>query len=148
MGKLEFPQQARIALDTSVIIYSVEKVQPYFELLTPLWLGSNQGRYILYGSELLLLEVLVKPFQRQDLELERAFRRLLTNSRDLSLVPLSRTVLERAGRIRAEHGIKTPDAIHLATALLAECSYVVTNDSAWRKVAGIHVTVLDDYLLT
>ena len=147
MGRLEFPPQARIALDTSAIIYSVEKVQPYFELLTPLWLGAQQGKYVLYGSELLLLEVLVKPFQRQDLVLETAFRQLLTNSRELSLLPLSRTVSERAGRLRAEHGIKTPDAIHLATALLAGCNFVVTNDSAWRKVASINVTLLDDHLL-
>lgn len=147
MGRLEFPPQARIALDTSVIIYSVEKIQPYFDLLTPLWLGAQQGKYVLYGSELLLLEVLVKPFQHQDMVLETAFRLLLTNSRELSLLPLSRSVLERAGRLRAEHGIKTPDAIHLATALLTECSFVVTNDSAWRKVSGVTIAVLDDYLV-
>jgi predicted nucleic acid-binding protein len=49
--------------------------------------------------------------------------------------------------MRAEQGIKTPDAIHLATALLAGCNIVVTNDSAWRKVRrAMIVAVLDDYL--
>lgn len=146
MGRLEFPAQARIALDTSVIIYSVEKVQPYFDLLAPIWQSAKQGKYTLYGSELLLLEVLVKPLQNSDAVLESAFRQLLTNSRELSLLPISRAVLESAGKLRAEHGIKTPDAIHLATAILAGCSFVVTNDSAWRKAAGISVVVLDDYL--
>ncbi len=146
MGRLEFPPQARIALDTSVVIYSVEKVQPYFDLLAPMWLNAKQGKYALYGSEILLLEVLVKPLQHSDTVLENAFRQLLTNSRELSLLPISRAVLESASKLRAEHGIKTPDAIHLATALLAGCSFVVTNDSAWRKAAGINVAVLDDFL--
>lgn len=146
MGRLEFLQGVRIALDTSVIIYSVEKVQPYFDLLTPLWLGAQRGKYALYGSELLLLEVLVKPFQRRDWVLEGAFRQLLTNSHELSLLPISRAVLDRAARLRVEHGIKTPDAIHLATALLAGCNIVLTNDSAWRKASSISVAVLDDYL--
>ena len=146
MGRLEFPPQSRIALDTSAVIYSVEKVQPYFDLLIPLWLGAQQGKYALCGSELLLLEVLVKPFQRRDLVLESAFRQLLTNSRELSLLPVSRAVLDNAARLRAEQGIKTPDAIHLATAMLAGCNFVLTNDSAWRKASSISVAVLDDYL--
>lgn len=79
MGRLKLPQQARIALDTSPIIYSVEKVQPYFDLLAPMWQQAKQGSFVLYGSELLLLEVLVKPIQQRDLLLETAFRQLLTN---------------------------------------------------------------------
>lgn len=146
MGRLDFPQNARIALDASVIIYSVEKVQPYFALLAQLWQGAKQGGFVLYGSELLLLEVLVKPIQRHDLLLETAFRQLLTETRELSLLPITRAVLDSAGRLRAEYGARTPDAIHLATALLAGCSFVVTNDIAWRRVPEINVVVLDDYL--
>lgn len=146
MGRLEFPQQTRIALDTSVVIYSVEKVQPYSDLLAPMWQDVKEGKYILFGSELLLLEALVRPLQRSDAVLENAFRQLLTNSRELTLLPISRSVLESAARLRAEYGLKTPDAIHLTTALLAGCDFVVTNDSAWRKVAGINVAVLDDFL--
>lgn len=101
---------------------------------------------MLYGSELLLLEVLVKPIQRHDLLLETAFRQLLTETRELSLLPITRAVLDSAGRLRAEYGARTPDAIHLATALLAGCSFVVTNDIAWRRVPEINVVVLDDYL--
>jgi hypothetical protein len=102
MGRLKLPQQGRIALDASIIIYSVEKVQPYFDLLSELWQGARQGRYLLFGSELLLLETLVKPIQRGDYVLETAFRQLLTNSRELSLLPITRAVLENASRMRAQ----------------------------------------------
>jgi len=42
--------------------------------------------------------------------------------------------------LRAQFGFKTPDAIHLATGLLAGCDLFVTGDQAWSR-AGI--TVVD-----
>jgi predicted nucleic acid-binding protein len=42
--------------------------------------------------------------------------------------------------LRAQFGFKTPDAIHLATGLLAGCDLFVTGDQAWSW-AGI--TVVD-----
>jgi predicted nucleic acid-binding protein len=146
MGYLSFPAQAKIALDTSAIIYSVEKIQPYFDLLAPMWQDARQNRLFLYGSELLLLEAIVKPIQLNDLVLEKAFRQLLTHSRDIVLLPITPAVLENAGRLRALFRIKTPDAIHLSAALMAGCDYIVTNDLSWHKVPGIRTIVLDDYL--
>ena len=41
-------------------------------------------------------------------------------------------------------GLKTPDALHAATALRAGCALFITNDTDFRRVEGLPTVVLDD----
>ena len=41
-----------------------------------------------------------------------------------------------AAELRAQHRLKTPDALHLATARFHNCSEIWTNDDRLRSVAG------------
>lgn len=102
-----------------------------------------QGRCNLWGSELLLLETLVKPIREQDAALEISFRHILAHS-DLRLIPISRPILERAGRLRAASKIHTPDAIHAATALSLNCTTFLSNDKGFRRVEGLPVQLLSE----
>lgn len=43
--------------------------------------------------------------------------------------------------------LKTPDALHAATALQAGCALFVTNDVGFRQVASLPLVVLDDLLI-
>jgi predicted nucleic acid-binding protein len=45
--------------------------------------------------------------------------------------------------LRAAHGFKTPDAIHLATALLQSAGVFLTGDENLKKCPGLEVVVLD-----
>jgi len=56
-------------------------------------------------------------------------------------------ILERAAQLRAATNLKTPDAIHAATALEHGCTLFVTNDSTFRRVPGLPVTILADLLI-
>ncbi|HRJ78980.1 MAG TPA: PIN domain-containing protein [Planctomycetota bacterium] len=98
------------------------------------------------GSELLLVETLVKPVEPGDPALEASFRRFLTASREMQLLPISRQILERALKLRATHRVRTPDAIHAATALIAGCTLFATNDPVFRRVSGLQAVILDDYV--
>jgi predicted nucleic acid-binding protein len=89
-------------------------------------------------SELTLLEVLTGPRKAGNLFLEATYCVFLTPSPVVQLEPISWAVLEKAIGLRALHGLKTPDSIHIATGLLAGCSHFVTRDQAWSK-AGITV---------
>jgi predicted nucleic acid-binding protein len=146
MGLLTLPQGSLVFIDANVVIYSVEKIEPYRSLLQPMWEAAKAGEIALIGSELLLLETLVKPLHDQDVQLESIFRNLLLASNELRLIPIDRLVLESAARLRATVGIKTPDAIHAATALLAGTTLFVTNDLTLRRVPGLSVTVLDEVI--
>jgi predicted nucleic acid-binding protein len=144
MGTLNLPVAGSIYLDASPVIYSVEKIDPYWSLLQPLWQTASSGAVQLIGSELPLLETLVKPVQNGDKILEKTFRELLTNPREVELFPISLDILEQAVHLRAMSGLKMPDAIHAATALQLGCQLFLTNDPIFRRVPGLTVSVLKD----
>jgi uncharacterized protein len=56
------------------------------------------------------------------------------------------SVWEHAAHLRAHTGLKTPVALHAATALDAASTLCITNDRDFRRVAGSPVVVLDDLL--
>lgn len=41
--------------------------------------------------------------------------------------------------IRATTNLKTPDAVHAATALSVNCTQVITNDKGFRNMSGLPV---------
>ena len=62
-------------------------------------------------------------------------------------MPVDLAVAREAARLRGRHTIKMPDAIHLATAHLANADAVVTNDKGWRGKTGQAVCyVLEEWV--
>jgi predicted nucleic acid-binding protein len=49
-------------------------------------------------------------------------------SADLTKLPITTETFDLATELRALQGVKTPDALHLATAILGECQEFWTND--------------------
>ena len=62
----------------------------------------------------------------------------------LECYPIDLEILETAAKPRASHRLKTPDAIHAATALHAGATMFVTNDRGFLKVPGPNVVILDE----
>ncbi len=145
MGPLTLPSYGAVYLDTSAIIYSVERNEPYLTLLAPAWRQAETGQFVVVCSELVIAETLVRPIREGNADIEVAFRAVFA-APDVRLVPATRHLWEDAARLRAETGLKTPDALHAATALRAGCDLFVTNDTDFRRVQGLPVVVLDDLL--
>ena len=146
MGALALPSQGIVYLDANSIIYTVELVEPYRRTLLPLWEAARAGVFSVATSDLTLLEALVKPLKIGDKELEADFRALLQGARDVRLLPISHAVLERAASLRATLNIKTPDAIHAATALIAGCALFITNDRTFKGIPDLPVAVLSEVI--
>jgi len=53
-----------------------------------------------------------------------------------------------AARLRAQHQLKTPDAIQLATAIHAGAQTFLTNDKRIRSLPAIKVLVVQDFVTT
>ena len=145
MGAMRLPPHGTIYLDTSTIIYSVERNEPYLTLLAPMWRQAEVGQFVLVCSELVIAETLVRPMRETNTDLERAFRDVFA-APEMQLVPATRLLWEETARLRAETGLKTPDALHAATALRTGCDLFVTNDTDFRRVQGLPTVVLDDLL--
>ena len=145
MGLLELPSNGPVYLDASAFIYSVERIEPYRALIEPIWGQAQAGRFTVVSSELVVSEVLVRPLREGNRLAESLFRSLL-GAKEVGLIPATRSLWEETARLRAETGLKTPDALHAASALQAECKLFVTNDTDFRRVEDLPATILDDLL--
>ena len=147
MGELILPASGRVYLDSNGFIYSIERIDPYRSMLDTLWLTVSTGQIKVVTSELTLLEVLVKPLKVGDATSATLYRTVLKNTPDVQMLPITQPVLEAAANLRAMVGLKTPDALHVATALLNGSTLFVTNDSAFRRVKDLNITVLSDLIM-
>ena len=145
MGTLTLPSSGHIYLDSSAIIYSVERIEPHFSLLAPAWQQAEAGHFTVVCSELVIAETLVRPIREHDLSLAAAFRSLFA-SREMQLIPATRQLWDAAAHLRAYTGLKTPDALHAVTAQQVGCALFVTNDSDFRRVERLPLAILDDLL--
>jgi predicted nucleic acid-binding protein len=132
-----------IALDTSAFIYLIEKHPIFFSAVEPIFHAIDSGAVQAVTSVLALLEVLVKPLELGASTLADDFRAAVSASAALRVVDIDRTIAERAAAIRALHGYRTPDAIHLATAQVAGADVFVTNDAKLRRFPDMAVVTLD-----
>ena len=123
----------------------MERHPDYESLLLPLWTEADAGSLTVVTSELTLLETLVKPLRDNNQPLVDDYEKLL-GATSISMRPIAANILRAAARIRATTSIKTPDAIHAATALLHGCALIVTNDFGFQHVPRLPLAVLDDVI--
>ena len=148
MGSLTFRTGDAIFIDANILIYSVERFPAYYAHLSPLWRAVRTRQIAVHASALMIPETLPIPLRQRNAIVLTAYRRLF-RSRRLTLHPVTDPVLHRAAELRAAHNLRTPDAIHAATALLApRCDLFLTNDDTFRRVPNLPVTLLRDLLAT
>ena len=145
MGQLTFPPSSKVYLDTAPIIYSVEKHADYWQILISLWQSLKFGEIKVVTSELTLLETLVQPIRQNNQNLVSAYESLLTKT-EIELYPVTLDILRESANLRAAENLKTPDAIHAATAAATNCQYLLTNDAAFKRVQNLNIVILSDLL--
>lgn len=132
-----------VAIDTACFIYFAEAHERYASLLRPLFAAADAGALQLVTSIVTLLEVLVVPYRAGANELAVRYELLLTRSRGINLVAAGAAEARLAAQLRAQYGMRTPDALQLATGLEARCTAFVTNDRAFPTIPGLPVIQLD-----
>jgi len=145
MGTLTIPSSGLVYLDANSVIYSVEKHPDYWPLLKPLWQAAQGKTIEIVSSDLVLMEVLIGPLKSANTALALAYEQLFQQAQK-RLVPITHAILREAARLRTTTKIKTPDALHAATALNAGCVLFVTNDAGFRGVVGLTFVILSDLL--
>jgi predicted nucleic acid-binding protein len=145
MGQLNLPRGSSVYIDSVVIIYTLQVNPSFYELLEPMWAEFQARNISIVSSELVIPEVLVAPRRSGDLNQIGIYENLLFHS-GIDLMPIDREILLLATELRVKHRLKTPDAIHAATALCANCRRFITNDRDFCNIAGLPVVVLSELL--
>lgn len=120
----------RLYLEAAPLIYLVEQVPPFAAQIRER-LAQLDTRGV--SSELSLLECRIKPLREGDQALLEDFDGFFAGGL-IELIPISAAVLETATELRAHYRfLKTPDAIHLASASLSGCEIFLTHDRALER---------------
>jgi predicted nucleic acid-binding protein len=115
-------------------------------IVPPIFVASAAGRLAAVTSALTLLETLMLPYRAGTVPLAERYEAQLTRSRGLRLDEIAHPVCRTAAHLRAAHSVRTPDALQLATALVAKCAAFLTNDKDFPPIAGIRIFLGSTYL--
>ncbi len=129
----------RLYLDTAPVIYTVEQV-PLYAAAVDARLSAHD--VVRVASDLTRLECRVKPLREGNAGLLKDFDDYFEGA-VVEIIALSREVIDRATEIRAQYGFRTPDAIHLAAAVVSRCGVFLTNDHRLDRFSDMAIEVTE-----
>ena len=131
----KLPRERIYALDTVTLIYFLERHPDFYRQAKALFKRIEAGEISAVFSSLVFAELLVPAFRSDEKPRAQKIVRILANFPNLTVIPLTTEISTAAARLRAGHGLRTPDAIHAATALASGAKGFITNDRAFEKIA-------------
>ncbi len=144
--KLFLSRHKILAADTMLFIYHFEDHQRYAPITSLLFESWENGTHHGITSAITLLEILVKPRRDENWEAIRDYKDLLLTFPNLQVVPLEAECADLASDLRARYGIRTPDAIQVASALFHSATAFVTNDDQMKQISELEIFLLDEFL--
>lgn len=145
MGLIQQFKNKTLFLDTAPIIYYIEENQQYIEQLDNLFNANNNKLFLFKTSIVSLIEVLIHPLRQNNINLANQYQSILCNSKTLEIIDIDINIALKTAELRARYGIKTPDAIQIATAISSDSNYFITNDLELKKLnAEIQIITLNE----
>jgi predicted nucleic acid-binding protein len=136
----------RIYLDTNVFIYFLDRNPDYFPLVAPIIEAVESGLILGCTGEAAIAEILVKPYQSENLELVASIKTFFRMEDFLTICAHDAETFDLAAQLRAKHNLKFIDALHYATAIRAGCKFIITNDSGIKSNDFLEVILLSSLL--
>ena len=131
-------------LDASALIYLVDGDEAWSGAVQQALqeLAAADPSLAIAVSRLSVLECRVGPLRRGDQASLERFDALFAQP-DLLWVELTAPVVEQATRLRALHGVRTPDALQVACCLqLGSDAVMVSGDADFRRIPTLQLRLL------
>jgi predicted nucleic acid-binding protein len=139
MGLREKLKGKRVYFDANIFIYLMEGFPALETRLREIRDSIYHGESNICTSELTLCEVLVPAFRTNNTGLLALYRQFIEESGAFELVATTRETYIRASLLRAQLGHKTPDAIHMSSAIECGCTAFLTNDKPLKAPKGMDI---------
>lgn len=119
-----------IYLDACLLIYLIERHPDWADRVAATIADAGTSRFAI--SPLVELECLVAPLRRGDPVLRDAYQSFF---RLLEPLAMPAEVYRQAAAVRAQFGLRTPDALHLSCARHHQCEALWTNDDRLARAS-------------
>jgi predicted nucleic acid-binding protein len=133
-----------LCVDTAPFIYFTEKRVDAVDKMRAIFTTMSAGQFEVITSPVTLPETLMKPLQAEDEPLIVQYRTMFFHTKGIAIAAITAQTGSVAADLRARYNLRTPDALHLATALDAGCDAFLTNDLGLKRVTDLRILVLDD----
>ena len=131
-----------IFVNTAPIIYFIEEKPIFLDKLFRLFSAAEKGELFINTSIITFLEVLVLPIRLKQNDLADQYEKILFNSSGINVIDIDRRIAKKSAYIRSVYGLKTPDAIQIATAIENDADIFLTNDAEFKKINEIEILFL------
>jgi predicted nucleic acid-binding protein len=115
---------SRVYLDANAVIHFIESAETPTAFVFD---RARTGMVRIFTSERTLAEGLT-PLRDDDQALVTAYEDFLKGDDLMAVVPIDRTISNASGNFRAVSGSRTPDSIHVATAMATQCALFISSD--------------------
>lgn len=115
-------------VDSMVFVYHFEAHEEFGPAAGRLLQAAEEGRCRLVCSVLAELEVLVVPKRNHRQDLCGRYREVFESFPNLTVLNVDMEIAGIASDLRATYSLRTPDAIHVATALRADATAFISQD--------------------
>ena len=139
------PKGSRVLLDSVALIYFLETNERYSKKAEEIFAHIESGDLQGVMANLVFAELLVPLYRSGNSQAATGLANRLINFRNLEVVTLTTEISMEAARLRAEYGLRTPDAIHGATAIISRTTGILTNDKQMKILdrEGLSIWLID-----
>lgn len=124
-----------VALDTMVFIYHFDDDASFGPAAENILLGVQKGKTRAITSIISLAESLSPKKYLENVLAFEEFNRFFFEMANLTVFPVDRLIAQATAKLRQINaGLRLPDAMQLATALVHEADVLVTNDAQLLKL--------------
>ncbi|MGH6768446.1 MAG: type II toxin-antitoxin system VapC family toxin [Xanthobacteraceae bacterium] len=142
------PVRPRVYLDANVFIAAFETQGAHSDHAWWILNAIEGGDLFGVTSELTLAEILVGPMQDGDDELVQRYQDIISPAECFEVGTVTRAVLIEAGTLRsARRAMRLPDAIHVASARIGGCRFIVSDDRRMSFAPEMQVVPLGPFAL-
>lgn len=132
----------KIGLDTSIWIYLLENNSKFVDQVSHIFSDIESGKISACFSAIGLSELLTGPKKLGRFDVVAKYKQLISTFPNLDILGVNEHTVDLASDLRAKYGIRTPDAIHLASAIDWGAVEFLCNDKVLRKVREIKIKIL------
>ncbi|MCW4048212.1 MAG: PIN domain-containing protein [Candidatus Bathyarchaeota archaeon] len=126
-----------VVLDTNVFLNVINKEEPFFASSSRLLDLIDEGELNAVVSTVTLAELSTGYYMTGDEKGWKEFLIHLVSSENYIIVDLDVAIANKAGKLRAETGLKLPDSIIIASGLKEKAEFLVTQDMEFSKASSV-----------